>query len=369
MGVLERLGHPGPPPGDRLRVGPPGREPHGSRPARCASTSGGCRRSIRASRSAPERAERMAGSFRIWRSVIRPRYGMQSRCRPVAGIGPVRVDRDDMRMLQPRQGLGLSRPGASHLEGDGPVGQVLLLREVDPTERAAAELLDEPVPRDRLPGFRQLGSCRRREREERSGARPIRSWISRTSSNERARSGNLAAYSATSGDSPASSRRQKSSYSKATIASSSSSGKWSRYHSIGRCSRASRRSTRSARRRASSTARTLRSGRPAGNLSAPADIRGTIASRTRIAAPRGRCPGTRPHPRSGPSGSPSSRHPSIRARPLRSSRTRCTVRSLTPIRSPISLQECPAALISRITRRSSGSKSRSRSKVSRACAS
>src|SRR5262249_44399270 len=59
---------------------------------------------------------------------------------------------------------------------------------------------------------------------------------------------------------------------------------------------------------------------------------------------------------------------SVSMRRRKSSRTRCTVRSLIPSRSPMSRLESPSAFISRIERFSSGTSSRSRPRTSRAWA-
>ena len=55
---------------------------------------------------------------------------------------------------------------------------------------------------------------------------------------------------------------------------------------------------------------------------------------------------------------------SVSMRLRKSSRTRCTVRSLMPSRSPMSLLDSPSAFISRIERFSSGTSSRRRPKTS-----
>lgn len=85
-------------------------------------------------------------------------------------IGPRRIDGNDVGVLEPRQRLGLTRPGARHLEGDGSVCQMLLLGKIDPRKCPSAQLRDEPKPRNRLPGAGNEGPFARGAR--RGIARP-----------------------------------------------------------------------------------------------------------------------------------------------------------------------------------------------------
>ena len=98
-------------------------------------------------------------------------------------VGPVRVDRDDVRVLEPGQRLRLARAGARDLQGDRPVGQLPLLGEEDPGERAPAQLLDQPEPGDRLARLGERRSAARGPcvRVRSCAAEPTRSWMSRTS--------------------------------------------------------------------------------------------------------------------------------------------------------------------------------------------
>ena len=111
---------------------------------------------------------------------------MQSRCRPGGRVGPVRVDGDDVRVLEPGQGLRLARAGARDLHRHRPVGQLPLLGAEDPGERAPAQLLDQAEPGDRLarPRARESLECFG-ERSVEAWPEPTRPWISRTARNER----------------------------------------------------------------------------------------------------------------------------------------------------------------------------------------
>ena len=81
---------------------------------------------------------------------------MQARRR----VGPVRVDRDDVRVLEPGQRLRLARAGPRDLQRHRPVGELPLLGEEDPGERPPAQLLDQVEAGDRLPGLGEGRSAR-----------------------------------------------------------------------------------------------------------------------------------------------------------------------------------------------------------------
>ena len=70
-------------------------------------------------------------------------------------VGPVRVNGDNVGVLEPGKRLRLARPGSHYLEGHWPVSQMLLLGQVDPRERPPSQFLDEPKPDDRLTGLRK----------------------------------------------------------------------------------------------------------------------------------------------------------------------------------------------------------------------
>ncbi len=65
-------------------------------------------------------------------------------------VGPVGVDRNDVRVLEPGEGLGLSRAGSGDLQGHGAVGKLTLLGQEHAGKRPSAQLLDEPEAGDRL---------------------------------------------------------------------------------------------------------------------------------------------------------------------------------------------------------------------------
>ena len=69
------------------------------------------------------------------------------------GVG--RVDRHDVRVLEPRQGPRLARQLGRDLQRHGPVGQVALGRQVDAAERPAAQLVDQAEAEELVAGPRQ----------------------------------------------------------------------------------------------------------------------------------------------------------------------------------------------------------------------
>ena len=124
-----------------------------ARSARAPSV--GWRRSSRLRRSAPVRAAPICRMIEDLKKRDPAEIRHAEQMKPGGRIGPVRVDGDDVGVLEPRERLRLARTGSRHLERDGPVGQMPLLRKIDPRECASAQLLDQPEPRDRLAGLRE----------------------------------------------------------------------------------------------------------------------------------------------------------------------------------------------------------------------
>ena len=212
VGVLERLGHPGAPPGDRLGISPSGER----LPAR-GTLHQGTALGLKAIQQVEKVGTGAGGpDLRMIQDLeqrdpaeIRHAEQMQAGCR----VGPVRVDGDDVGVLEPRQRLRLARAGSRHLQRDGPVGEMLLLRKVDPREGAPPQLLDQPEPRDRS-GRPPGTACQSRQGPREavcSGPADQVVNLEDFLGTSLAMSGNRALYSAASGDSPASSRRQYSS--------------------------------------------------------------------------------------------------------------------------------------------------------------
>ena len=75
--------------------------------------------------------------------------------RPIRATG---VDRHDVGMLQPRQGLWLARAEPADLEHDGSIGQSELLGAENASEGPAAEFLDQPEAGDGLARFGEAPS-------------------------------------------------------------------------------------------------------------------------------------------------------------------------------------------------------------------
>jgi hypothetical protein len=169
--VLQRLGQAGAPPGDRPgeRPGPqghpPGRPTHPVPLGRTEPVQG---RDQRGPRRGAGVLEARLGQDLGQRDPAEVGHAQQ--VQPRGRVDPVRVDRDDVRMLQPRQRLRLARADPRHLQCDGPVRQLPLLRQEDPGERAAAQLLDEPEAGDRLAGLGQGDGRRRRPAQGRARA-------------------------------------------------------------------------------------------------------------------------------------------------------------------------------------------------------
>ncbi len=81
---------------------------------------------------------------------------------PTYRVDPVRVHRNNMRMLQPCQCLRLARASPRYLERHRTIRQLTLLCQKYPRERPAAQFLDEHEVRDRLARFRKRASRDRR---------------------------------------------------------------------------------------------------------------------------------------------------------------------------------------------------------------
>ncbi len=105
------------------------------------------------------RARRSSGPASSRSSSVPPRRNRMTRYAP-SGLAPVVVERDDVRMLQARDELrlalepadevGLVRQlGVDRLDGDL-APDLRLDRAVDDAERALADLLEQPVPAERL---------------------------------------------------------------------------------------------------------------------------------------------------------------------------------------------------------------------------
>ena len=157
VGVLKRLGHPSDPPGDRVGVGP-----SGERLSAGGALHQGAVGRLDAVQQLDEVGARAGGPDRRIIEDLEERdpaeIGHAEQVQTGRRVGSVRVDGDDVGVLEPRQRLRLTRAGSRHLQGDGPVGQMLLFREIDPRECASAQLLDQPEPRDRLAGLRERSS-------------------------------------------------------------------------------------------------------------------------------------------------------------------------------------------------------------------
>ncbi len=151
VGMLQRLGQPGPQPGDRAGVGPPGQ----GRPGRRPRAVGVGLEPVQGRDQLGARAR--AGDGRIGQG---PRQGEPAEIRHAEQmesprrVGAIGVDRDDMRVLQSGQGLGLARAEAGDLDHDGSIGQSSLLGAEDAGERPAPQLIDEAEAGD---GLARLG--------------------------------------------------------------------------------------------------------------------------------------------------------------------------------------------------------------------
>jgi hypothetical protein len=65
------------------------------------------------------------------------------------------VNRNDVRVLKPSKGLGLTGAAASNLERHRPIGQLPLLCKEDPCERTAAEFFHQIKAANRLTCLRK----------------------------------------------------------------------------------------------------------------------------------------------------------------------------------------------------------------------
>ena len=65
-------------------------------------------------------------------------------------VDVVRMNGDDVRMLEQGESLRLARAMTRNLEGHRPIGEVVLVGEKDPRHAPAAQLLDQPKANDRL---------------------------------------------------------------------------------------------------------------------------------------------------------------------------------------------------------------------------
>ena len=79
--------------------------------------------------------------------------GHAEQVQPGRRVGSGRIDRDDVRVLEPGQHLRLRDPGAAHLQGHRPVGQLSLGGQEDAGEGAPAQFLDQLEAGDRLAGL------------------------------------------------------------------------------------------------------------------------------------------------------------------------------------------------------------------------
>ena len=70
-------------------------------------------------------------------------------------VDMIRVNGDDVRVLQQGQSLRLARADARNLEGDRAIGEVPLEGEEDPGHSPSAQLLDQPEAADGLAGPRK----------------------------------------------------------------------------------------------------------------------------------------------------------------------------------------------------------------------
>ncbi len=158
MGVLQGLRHPGPPPGDRLGVAPPlegvpaGRllDPHALRRLQAVQQL----QQLGPGANGPD-----LGPVEDLEERDPAEVGHAEQMQAGGRVGPVGIDGNDVGVLQPRQGLRLARAGPRHLEGNGPIGQMLLLGQVNPRECTSSQLLDQPETRDRLAGLGQPGAA------------------------------------------------------------------------------------------------------------------------------------------------------------------------------------------------------------------
>ena len=125
-----------------------------------AEDSEGSSRSRVASNSRPDGADRAEGSARslLERHPAEERHAEQVEIG--RRVGPIGVDGDDVRVLEPGERLRLFRSGPGHFEGHRAVGELAFSGQEDPGERAPAELLDEVEAGDGLAGLGEGGEGR-----------------------------------------------------------------------------------------------------------------------------------------------------------------------------------------------------------------
>ena len=170
MRVLQRLGHPGSPPGDRPGRGPThqGRAadgtPGGDRIGRMEPVEDGDQLGPR-----PGGADGGVGQGLGQGHAAEVGHAHQVQAGLL--VHPVRVDGDDVGVLQPGERLRLARAVAGDLQRHRPVRELTLLGQEDAGEGPPAQLLDEAEAGDRLPGLGKGGAEGRRRVEFRGLSR------------------------------------------------------------------------------------------------------------------------------------------------------------------------------------------------------
>ena len=174
VGMVERLGEPGEDPGDRLRVGEPSEDLSG-RPGHVGRGILGGRDPVEPREEVGPRPRPPAGRRRD-RAEGRPaQEGHADDLERAAIDVGMMQDLDDMGVPCPGEPRGLGRGPGRRLEDDRARGEVGLLGEEDPRERASAQLADERVRADLVADFGEVrggggvpavGRAERSEREE-----------------------------------------------------------------------------------------------------------------------------------------------------------------------------------------------------------
>ena len=146
--------------------GPPRQAPSAPTTGRPAASAGSSRSSA-STRSAPRAVLRLAGVGQDLRQGDPAEIGHAEQVQAGRRVDPVRVDRDDVRVLEPGQGLRLARARPRDLQRHragrpAAAPRARKTRANDP----AAQLLDQEEAGDRLAG---LGERRRRARRSRPG--------------------------------------------------------------------------------------------------------------------------------------------------------------------------------------------------------